>query len=356
VPIFEVVDVYRYAREYLVNNFSVKELVSDLQFPQVIAEACIVFFGKQSQRGSSFSWEKRDIHSKPTMMSISNIVENNYTFALSSYDEIIKKIEENSSSLGKVADTSTGMQIIPAYFLSDDDSMLHSKKWHRAVFSNNIKRYKIIWPATKQNGKYITYDTDLQSRIRKELQRRLDRGERCRKPETLSIGSSDKEYRFEPPKIIVAQTVHKSNQKIELQAALDDRVGYYGNVSIHLVKHIDIEYLKFLLAIINSSLISFYAVEKKLILGSEPGSKKTPQIRKNALDRFPIKIIQESHRKPFALLVDKIIAITKDEDYLSNSQKQRTVAELEGQIDQMVYELYGLTRAETTVVERSYTY
>jgi hypothetical protein len=46
-----------------------------------------------------------------------------------------------------------------------------------------------------------------------------------------------------------------------------------------------------------------------------------------------------------------ILAITKDEDYLSNPAKQGKVKELERQIDQMVYELYELTPDEIAVVE-----
>ena len=55
--------------------------------------------------------------------------------------------------------------------------------------------------------------------------------------------------------------------------------------------------------------------------------------------------------KPFVSVVDKILAITKDGDYLSDPAKQAKVKELEHQIDQMVYALYGLTPEEIGVVE-----
>lgn len=42
----------------------------------------------------------------------------------------------------------------------------------------------------------------------------------------------------------------------------------------------------------------------------------------------------------------------KDEDYLSNPAKQARAKELEHQIDQIVYELCGLTPEEIAVVER----
>ena len=44
-------------------------------------------------------------------------------------------------------------------------------------------------------------------------------------------------------------------------------------------------------------------------------------------------------------------AITKDEDYLQNMDKQTKVHDLEKHIDQLVYKLYNLTRVEITFVE-----
>lgn len=43
----------------------------------------------------------------------------------------------------------------------------------------------------------------------------------------------------------------------------------------------------------------------------------------------------------------------KDEDYLTNPIKQAKVKEFEREIDEMVYELYGLTEDEIAVVEGS---
>ena len=56
-------------------------------------------------------------------------------------------------------------------------------------------------------------------------------------------------------------------------------------------------------------------------------------------------------QKKFVPVVDQILAITEDEDYLANPAKQASVKEYERQIDQMVYELYGLTLEEIAVVE-----
>ncbi len=50
-------------------------------------------------------------------------------------------------------------------------------------------------------------------------------------------------------------------------------------------------------------------------------------------------------------IIDQILSITKNDDYLRNPQKQAQVKEYERQIDRMVYELYNLTDEEIAIVE-----
>ena len=101
--------------------------------------------------------------------------------------------------------------------------------------------------------------------------------------------------------------------------------------------------LKFLLAIINSSTINFYF--KTLVTDVN--------IKTIYLDQIPIKKISKAKQKPFIEVVDKILDITKDEDYLKNPEKQAKVKAYEKKIDKMVYDLYGLTKDEIKIVEES---
>ena len=64
--------------------------------------------------------------------------------------------------------------------------------------------------------------------------------------------------------------------------------------------------------------------------------------------------IQISIHKPFITFANRILAITKDDDYLQNQAKQAQVLEYEKQIDQMVYEPYGLTGEEINIVKGGY--
>ncbi|HRX01291.1 MAG TPA: hypothetical protein P5280_17500, partial [Cyclobacteriaceae bacterium] len=60
---------------------------------------------------------------------------------------------------------------------------------------------------------------------------------------------------------------------------------------------------------------------------------------------------KDNTQKEVAKLVDQILTITEATDYLQNPQKQAKVNELEREIDQLVYEIYGLTEEEIKIVE-----
>jgi len=66
---------------------------------------------------------------------------------------------------------------------------------------------------------------------------------------------------------------------------------------------------------------------------------------------LPIRKISLEAQEPLVEVVDRILAITTEDNYLLSPTNQSKVKELENQIDQMVYELYGLTPEEIAVVE-----
>jgi len=106
------------------------------------------------------------------------------------------------------------------------------------------------------------------------------------------------------------------------------------------------ESLKYLLAFLNSKLCLFYF---SLICNSS--GMATTQWKKFALEKVPIPKIDENKQKPFVEIVDKILSITKTEDYSISPEKQAKVKEYENQIDQMVYKLYDLSDEEIKIVE-----
>jgi Alw26I/Eco31I/Esp3I family type II restriction m6 adenine DNA methyltransferase len=98
---------------------------------------------------------------------------------------------------------------------------------------------------------------------------------------------------------------------------------------------------RYLLALLNSRLLNWFF--KVFSTNSNVNGYE--------VDNLPIPDISVVRQKPYIDLVDKILAITKDSDYLENPTKQAKVKEYERQIDQLVYQLYGLTDEEIKIVE-----
>lgn len=74
----------------------------------------------------------------------------------------------------------------------------------------------------------------------------------------------------------------------------------------------------------------------------------------NYIGKLPIKKITPQNQpivKEIENLVTQILQLTQSPDYETNQQKQTQIKELEKQIDQLVYKLYGLTEEEINIIE-----
>ena len=144
---------------------------------------------------------------------------------------------------------------------------------------------------------------------------------------------------FENPKIVLPAMFDKPI------AAFQRDSGYFGLSSNVVCRKTKKYELKFLLAILNSCFAAywFYKYGKRRGVGVDIGVGK--------LREFPIKKTAPEKQIEFINIVDKILAITKDADYLANSIKQAQVKKYEKQIDQMVFELYGMYDEDIRIVE-----
>ncbi len=104
--------------------------------------------------------------------------------------------------------------------------------------------------------------------------------------------------------------------------------------------------INFLIALLNSRLVSWWHRSYT----SEEG-RAFAEVKIVNLKEIPIKKVSENEQKPLIEMVQNILELTKSEDYLQNPAKQAQVQECKKQIDQMVYQLYGLTSEEIALVE-----
>ena len=96
--------------------------------------------------------------------------------------------------------------------------------------------------------------------------------------------------------------------------------------------------LKYLCAILNSSLVTWFMRNYALTTGVG-----LLQWKKFAVERLPIPSISTEKQKPFVSIVDEIMRLK------ARDPKANTISE-EAKVDQLVYDLYGLSDRESAAV------
>ena len=132
----------------------------------------------------------------------------------------------------------------------------------------------------------------------------------------------------------------------ENKFAYDDKKYFNDGGDIRIIVITDNSFdNKYILSILNSKLMNFYYS----FIGRRKGNVFEYFVE--PLYKIPIKEISKASQLPFINVVEKILEITKTEDYKKDDEKQRQVKEYENQIDEMVYKLYGLTEEEILTIE-----
>lgn len=227
---------------------------------------------------------------------------------------LVSKIETNSDELNNFLTGHTGIRSL----IGQKNIIADEKKgvtWKPGLISGSkVKKYKII-----DDGYFINID-----------------------PKQLNKGGWNYDI-IHNPKMLVRQTSDS------LIASMDNS-GFYHLNNIHSfspnAKNKDRLDILYILAIFNSKLLDFYYKNISLETG-----RTMAQTDIETLESLPIKSVSRDEQKPVIDLVDKILIVTKDNDYLESISKQAKVHEYEKQIDQIVYKLYGLTTEEIKVIE-----
>jgi len=106
--------------------------------------------------------------------------------------------------------------------------------------------------------------------------------------------------------------------------------------------------LKYILSLLNSKLYYVWLYNK----GKRKG--EILELIAKPLSEIPIKKANNNIQDKFITVVDKILDITKQENYLENIDSQNKVKEYEKQIDIMVYKLYELTYEEVQIIDKNF--
>ncbi len=160
---------------------------------------------------------------------------------------------------------------------------------------------------------------------------------------------SDDVFRFTPeflkqnPKIVYRQTSSR------IIAALDIK-GQFIDKTVHLIVNkpsFPKLNLKYTLALLNSKLFHYLY----LYISQESKGRAFAQVKVTYLKKMPMKICSINTEHIIVDLVDKIMCITNSQDYQKNTTKQDKVNQYKSQIDEIIFELYGLKQKDILLIE-----
>jgi adenine-specific DNA-methyltransferase len=103
--------------------------------------------------------------------------------------------------------------------------------------------------------------------------------------------------------------------------------------------------LKYVLSLLNSKLFYLWLYHR----GKRKG--ETLELYQKPLSEVPIKKISIEDQKPFVDIVNMILDLTYSDNFQLDKQKQEQVKALEEEIDQLVFNLYGLSDTEIKFVK-----
>ncbi|HJX50528.1 MAG TPA: N-6 DNA methylase, partial [Candidatus Nanoarchaeia archaeon] len=254
-------------------------------------------------------------------------------FADKETNSLLNKLEENSMPLIELADFSLGITPYDKY-RGHTKKQIENKEFHsnrkedenykKLISGGDIVRYGIFW-----NGKnWIKYGSWLGA-------------------------PRDKRF-FTEPHIVVRQIV--SGKPLRIYAGYTEEELINAQIGFNIItKDENKAKIKYLLALLNSRLINFYHTEKYLDKSKNLFQKILIQNAK----KFPIKIPDCQIQEEVCSRVNKILELTKSLNELGEkltderNRLEEQINKTDEDIDKMIYKIYGITKEEQEIIEKS---
>jgi hypothetical protein len=244
--------------------------------------------------------------------SVWNILVNEKNFSL------IEKLN-HFESLGKVASINRGL------ITGDRDKFFSNKKKSKdyvpIITGSDVQRYFVNAPS-----EYVLF----------------------KKPASAG-GCWDRDVHFSPHKLVIRQIVTRPTASILLNP-----IAVTGNIFTIIARDVDDEI--YLLGLINSSPLSYYW---KTMFSDFKDS--FPQVTIFSLEQLPVRRVdfqnpsEKKQHNDLVALVEKMLDLHKqiaNSNFDSEKEPiERQIKSTDKKIDQLVYQLYGLTEEEIKVVE-----
>ncbi|MBT3168461.1 MAG: N-6 DNA methylase [Candidatus Cloacimonetes bacterium] len=384
-------------REYLLNNCNLNQIINleGYSFENVNVETIVILAQKEKDSKKKFdvflSKDKEFVFShKSHQLDFSK--NEGYEFKVFSDDIsllLTKKIIKNSVMLDSIVQIKAGLQAYekgkgnPKQTAEDvrnrpyDFNFKFDESTFKYLDGKNVNRYFVHW-----SGLYLKY------------------GEHLAAPRTFNL--------FNGKKIIIREITGKYPKSVI--ATFNEDIYLYNRSNIAIIEREEKKIsLKYILVILNSSLISYYFMKNT----AKSVRKMFPKIILKDLRLFPFKEISIESQKPFIEKADIMLSLNKQkqekvnkflqrletnfviekftnkikafynydfktliaelkkkkikltlvqqdewEEYFNIYQEtinqlQKQITQTDKEIDQMVYNLYGLTKEEIEIVEKN---
>ena len=301
---------YNYTRKYLVNDVTLTEIVGFpiLPFEDAVVETVIIQFQNSIKENYKIKLSELSPNNYKVISEndVSQVKSDQNAFLSFNVDSIVNKVFSKENILFDKICT-----INQAIALKGDKSLSLNNEnpegaFYKLLDGRNINRYLINW-----DGVYLDYE--------------LDRIHSCKRQDI-----------FETQEKLFFRRVSAS-----LIFAYDDSQYYALNTLIVVnLKEGESRYnLKLLLALMNSKLMDY-------VYRNKFKSTKTvfSEIQARSIGQLPVPVLTKEYQNMFVELVNQILSLKK-------SNPTADTSALEKEIDQMVYELYGLTDEEIWIVE-----
>ena len=303
-------EYYSFTRDFLVNKVSLTEIVNFpiLPFEDAVVETVLIQYVNSpnlidSIEVKELSQEKLKIASKLKREVINRDTKFSFVYNL---NPIIEKVfEKEHDTFGSICEVNQGIALKGDKSLSLKETK-ENENCFKLLDGRNINKYSIKW-----DGVYLDYD--------------LDRIHSCKRKDI-----------FESAEKLMFRRVSSS------LIFTYDNEQYYALNTLIIVNKIDNIIgpdLKFILGLMNSKLMNY-------VYSNKFKSTKTvfSEIQARSIKELPIPKISNELENEIKGLSDKIIALKKT---------MKETIDLENQIDQLVYQLYGLTAEEIAIIENS---
>ena len=322
-------------RRYIIEHWDIIKINVGLKVFEDVASGQIIGFFKANDGFENFDLVE-GLNGDERLIKRSNIDANTYSWNPSPIASLLDKIDQDKPKLEDVLELITGVAV-------------NATREGKAQFIKESKQDENHYPLLEggysipkpysipQYKSYINYDKSLESTLNDEFDQNYFK----------TKGSHQRPFNlrkvedFNRPKIFIRQS------DTRVTATYSEEL-FFGNYSLFTVylNNDDTTLLKAYLAILNSKLISFYAIHKEIVLIKDG---KTPQLRSGqrgpiGVRQLPLVAFSESVKIQLCELVDNIY-----DNQINNIE----IDTIQNKIDDLVFGLYDLEKEQIEMIKNA---